>query len=140
MLVVGLFLYWRGSRAPRGAGGSPATSSFSAASTAPLLEGLTEGSTLGEWKVVRIGSDLAPNQAPQFAIDFERKGSFVSVYVGRKEAVQMPPITTERYGISHGHLRPEGEPIPPGSAEQLANQIADRVRRTEKTAPVPAGL
>jgi len=105
-----------------------------------LLDGLTEGDVIGEWKVEKIFAQQAANQTPQVAINFERNGSGLTVWVARREVAPKPPIFTEKYAISFGHLRPFGQPIPPNAAEEMANKIAERVRRTENNVAVPTGL
>jgi len=119
---------------------SAPSASPSAQVVTPLLDSLSVGDMVGEWKLRRAYDEAAPNQAPQLALDFERRGSGVTVYIARRERAQLPPITTEQYAISYGHQRPEGEPIPPGSEQQLGEEIATRVRKNEKTAPPPKGL
>jgi hypothetical protein len=105
-----------------------------------LLDGLAPGSDVGEWKVTRIVVNESVEKKPQLAIELERKGSGITVWVGRKENVKNPPVVTDKYALTFGHARPYGEPIPEGAAESTMQKIAERVRRTEATAEVPAGL
>jgi hypothetical protein len=106
----------------------------------PLLDGLKPGDALGEWTVGRILVNESTEKKPQLAIELERKGSGITVWVARLENVSNPPTRTAKYGLTFGHARPYGEPIPEGAYEQNTNAIAERIRRTETTTPVPAGL
>jgi hypothetical protein len=106
----------------------------------PLLEGLAPGSEVGEWKVSRIVVNESVEKKPQLAIELERKGSGITVWVARKENVKNPPVVTNKYALTFGHPRPYGEPIPPDAMESTMQKIADRVRRSEATAEAPAGL
>lgn len=129
LLVVGGYALCRRSGPDR----SAATASSS--SWSPLLSGLKPGDAIGEWTVDSLGFTKTANDAPQLEIVFARKGSFVSVYVGRRENTVGAPIETQRYAVSHGHVRAEGEPIPDGSSAQLAEKLAERIRANEATAP-----
>jgi hypothetical protein len=108
--------------------------------TYPLLEGLKPGDALGEWVVQRIILNQSPQNKPQLAVELERKGSGITIWVARKENAANPPLATERYALSFGHARPYGEPIPGDAYDKSMNLIAERIRRTESKAPVPPGL
>jgi len=105
-----------------------------------LLGGLKAGTTLDEWTVERIAITKSPKDQPQLALELARKGSGITVWIARKEAADNPPIATDRYGVSYGHPRPYGEPIPPGSVEAMGAKIANLIRANENTAPAPSGL
>jgi hypothetical protein len=131
-----------GNTPPNGATASPpgVAGSGGPVESYPLLEGLGPGSELGEWKVSRIVVNESVDKKPQLAIEMERKGSGITVWVARKENVKNAPGVTQKYALTFGHPRPYGEPIPDGAAEAMMQKIAERVRRSEATAPVPAGL
>lgn len=122
--------------------GLPAAAAPSAPSgeTYPLLDGLGAGSEVGEWKISRIAVNESVEKKPQLAIELERKGSGITVWVARKENVKNPPVVTSKYALTFGHARPYGEPIPPDAMESTMQKIAERVRRAEATAPAPDGL
>lgn len=109
-------------------------------SSAIALLGIGPGDVIEEWTVDRIELTKSPSDQPQLAVELSRKGSGITVWVARKEAANNPPLTTERYGVSWGHERVYGEPIPNGSLETIGNKIAERVRGNERTAPTPQGL
>ncbi|MBI2392283.1 MAG: hypothetical protein HYV09_22030 [Deltaproteobacteria bacterium] len=134
LLVVGGYALCR--RSGTQGDSAVATSAVGGPTTSwgPLLSGLKQGDTIGEWTVQNLSFNKAPNGAPQLEIVFERKRSFVSVYVGRRENTVGAPIETQRYAVSHGHLDPQGEPIPEGASGQLAEKIAERIRANEATA------
>ncbi|MGZ3424456.1 MAG: hypothetical protein ACXVEF_25655 [Polyangiales bacterium] len=106
----------------------------------PLLEGLKTGDQVGEWQITRILVNESVEKKPQLAVEMERKGSGITIWVARKENVKNPPVVTQKYALTFGHPRPYGEPIPPDAFETMLQKIADRVRKSEADAPVPAGL
>lgn len=123
---------------------APAPSASSAAGShegaSALLGGLRPGDTIDEWTVDRFEFGKSVKDQPQLAVELSRKGSGITVWVARKEAVDNPPISTERYGISYGHPRPYGDPIPEDSFARMGEKIAEKVRANEQSAPTPAGL
>jgi len=106
----------------------------------PLLQGLKPGDPIGEWTVSRILVNESVDKKPQLAVEMERKGSGITIWVARKENVKNPPLSTEKYALTFGHPRVYGEEIPKDAYEKQMAAIAARVRATEATAPVPAGL
>ena len=129
LLVLGGLLVWRaGSRPP--ASPAPAASGSSFAGASQLLSGLKVGDKIDEWTVERMVIERPMADRPQLAIDLERKGSGVTVWVGRRD-IPGAPIQTQRFSLSHGHVRPNGEPIPEGASAMLAEKIAERVRANE---------
>lgn len=110
------------------------------ASGCALLDGLTAGDWVGEWTVSRVVINSSIEDKPQLAIDLERKGSGITIWVTRRENVVNPPLATEKYALAFGNARPYGEKIPDDAFVQTMNAIAARVRRTEKTKEPPNGL
>ena len=106
----------------------------------PLLEGLKPGDTVDEWTVSRMFVNQSTENKPQLAVELERKGSGITVWIARKGDAKNPPLTTEKYALSNGHARPYGEPIPDDAPTKVMNLLAQRVRRTEATSPPPPGL
>ena len=105
-----------------------------------LIEGLKAGDAVGDWQISRIVMSESNEKKPQLAIELERKGSGITIWIARKENAKNPPLTTQKYALSFGHARPYGDPIPEGSYETTMQKIAERVRRAEPTAPIPPGL
>ncbi len=105
-----------------------------------LLSGLKKGDVIGEWTVERILFDRSPNDAPQLALDLVRKGSGITVWIGKRGKVTGAPIETTNYVVSYGHPRPNGEPIPPGADLEVTNKIVERLKANENTAPAPPEL
>ncbi|MBK7398165.1 MAG: hypothetical protein IPJ34_18165 [Myxococcales bacterium] len=106
-----------------------------------LLEDLKAGDVLGEWTVERIQLERAPNDTPELAVDLQhKKGAGITVWVHRKENAPNPPLTTERYALTYGHARPGGPPPTQDDFARAMALVAERIRRTEATAPIPDGL
>jgi hypothetical protein len=106
----------------------------------PLLDGLKAGDTLDDWTVSRILINESVEQKPQLAIELERKGSGITIWVTRKGNAKNPASSTEKYALSFGHGRPYGDPIPDDAYTKMMNVIAERLRRTEATVEPPPGL
>ncbi|MEO7093595.1 MAG: hypothetical protein ABI175_10115, partial [Polyangiales bacterium] len=122
------------------AGGASPGSSASAAPTYPLLEGLKPGDVLDEWTVSRIVLNESEEKKPQLAIELERKGSGITIWVARLGNAKNPALSTAKYGLTFGHARVYGEPIPEGAYDKMMKVIAERLRRTEATVEPPVGL
>jgi hypothetical protein len=98
------------------------------------------GDTVGEWTVSRIVVNQSEDQKPQLAIELERKGSGITIWVATLANTKNPAVSTAKYGLTFGHARVYGDPIPDDAFVTTMNAIAERVKRTEATAPPPPGL
>lgn len=137
-LLVGAVAYFVPTE--RGDVAAPAPSASVAKPAVSLLGGLREGDVIEGWSVGRVHVNESENHHPQLAIELWKGGSGITVWVGRKEFATKPPVTTERYALTHGDPRPYGEPIAPDAFDVMTAKIAERVRRNEATAPIPDGL
>ena len=70
-------------------------------------------------QMLRLGYD------PQLAIDILRKGSGMTVWIGKRGKVTGAPIETANYVVLYGHQRPNGEPIPAGADLEVVNKPYD---------------
>ncbi len=105
-----------------------------------LLGDLRVGERLDEWTVTRMIVNQSPEQKPQLAVDLERLGSGITIWVTRKGNGKNPPLSTARYDLAYGSPRVYGDPIPEGAGPKMMKLIADRVRSVEATATPPTGL
>lgn len=117
-----------------------ASASAGPAMVVPLLEGLKPGDTVDEWTVSRLFVNTSIEKKPQLAVELERKGSGITIWIARVSDAKNPPVRTAKYALSFGDARPYGEPIPDDAATKVTNLLAERVRRTEATVDPPAGL
>lgn len=131
LLAGGVAYYLRTERAPGAPAAPSAAPSASSEVRFGILDGLRVGDTVDDWTVGKIFL-LSTSDSPQLAVEINRKGSGITVWVSRKGAVDKPPVVTERHALTFGDVRPYGEPIPEGALEQLTNKIAERVRRAER--------
>ena len=114
LLLVGAIMVWRRPRPVPPPPAPPAPSVILGPDEKPgpteiaLLSGLKKGDVVGEWTVERILFDKSPGGAPQLAIDILRKGSGMTVWIGKRGKVTGAPIETANYVVLYGHQRPNG--------------------------------
>jgi hypothetical protein len=125
---------------PSGSASAAPSPAAQADSSIALLGGLKPGDAIGEWTVDRLVFSQSPQNQPQLSVELMRKGTGITVWIARKEAATNPPMATERYGLSWGHPRLYGDPIPEGAYDEVVGKLAERIRANEKTAPTPPGL
>jgi hypothetical protein len=115
-------------------------SSANAAPRIPLLDGLGVGDVIGAFRVSKIFVSRSHTDQPQLSIELERENAGFTVWVARKPLVKNPPMSTDRYALTYGDARPVGVVIVQPTYDAAMTAIAERIRRTEATAPVPEGL
>ncbi len=149
ILVAGfLALFaWKSTRPSRNPAAAPSASgsarSLAEPNRAPagtdvvaLLDGLTEGDELLGWRVVGI---YAPNEGIAH-VDCQKDGVAFLVGIGRKGSGKAPPpVVLDRYELGWGNVRGSGN-MSSGDPASVASAIAERIRRTEKSVPMPAGI
>jgi hypothetical protein len=123
-----------------GATFAPSGSGSAEPSSYAFLDDLKVGDTIGEWTVSRMVINESVEKKPQLAIELDRKGSGITVWVARKANITTPPLSTDKYGLSYGHARLYGDPIPEDAYTKCMNEIAARIRRREATEQPPPGL
>lgn len=131
LVASGVAYYLRTERAPSAPAAPTPSASSSSEARFGILDGLRVGDTIEDWTVGKIFL-LPASDSPQLAVEIDRRGSGITVWVSRKGAVDKPPVVTARHALTFGDARPYGEPIPEGALEQLTNKIAERVRRAER--------
>jgi hypothetical protein len=142
LLALGAFAAYRGSVKSTQVAASPSASASAlpGESDVDRLTGLKLGDPLGEWKLVHVAPDPAPNGAGQLRLEFERKGLILVVWIAARGKVPLLPVATDRYELGYGAPRGSGEPAPPDAPKKLADALAERVKAREAAAPVPGSL
>lgn len=99
-----------------------------------LLDGLRVGDDVSGWKVHSID----PPADGVAWVSMRRDDAVFGVGIVRKGTSKAPPpIVLDAYEIGYGRVT---SGLPGDAMAGVAQAIADRVRKTEKSVPVPAGM
>ncbi len=101
------------------------------------LDGLTRGDNIAGF-VVRA---VSPVHEARIVVDVERGDVGFRVWIQRRDSGrQLPPAKTEKYALYVVQPRPTTDAIGDDDQAAVLKALAARLRRREKTVPLPAGL
>lgn len=141
LALVGLFVSASRTRTAPDAAKSAAVSAIDAPPLPPasadviaLLGGLRVGDDVAGCKVASI---TAPQAGTVFVFVRQGDGQFATGIVRKGTSKSLPPVTTDSYELGYGQVQgsPRADALP-----AVTEAIANRLRATEKTVPVPAGM
>ena len=102
-----------------------------------LLDGLKPGDEIGGLEVLAIDAPI--DRVVRVDVGTATKVFSVSIRRLGSGGDKVPPVTTDKYEITYGCVRGEGE-LPSGVMRDSAGSIAERIRRRELEVAVPAGM
>ena len=103
-----------------------------------LLDGLVRGSKLDGDFTVR---GISPPEARRVIIDVERGDLGFRIWLTRKGADERrPPASSARYALYVVQPRPSSDAITEDMKKAVLGDIKRRLKKTETSASVPAGL
>jgi hypothetical protein len=108
-----------------------------AADVIALLDNLQPGDPLGHGVVLAIDAPIERIVWVDVRVGDRVFG--VGVGASGTGGDKPMPITTEKYEVRYGMLRGDGD-LAPGAFMVAAEDLASRVRRRERTVPLPAGM
>jgi hypothetical protein len=108
------------------------------ADVARLLDGLGPDTPLvGRWRV----RGVSPVHEKKIVVDVDRGDIGFRVWITKPESdKRLPPHKTERYVLYTSQPRPTAADVKDEDFAEVLKALGERIRRTELTAPIPAGM
>jgi hypothetical protein len=105
---------------------------------AALLAGLGPNTPLvGRWRV----RGVSPVTDGRIVIDVDRGDVGMRVWIVRRESdPRRPPAQTERYALYSVQPRPAADSIDDEASGEVLRALASRLKSTESSVPIPAGM
>lgn len=106
-------------------------------SVAEALDGLGPGDVLAGFRV----RGVSPVHESRIVVDVERGDAGFRVWIQRRDNDRrLPPAKTDKYALYVVQPRPTADAISDDDQAAVLKALAARLRRRERTVPVPVGL